>query len=89
MLRNIHVLTSAYTAAHTAGDQQSGTDVLAGLQRMHRSDHAQLTQVTWVECLLDRLEAPMLYSRQDAVDVYLRMAGLHAQWNSNAHCQLI
>ena len=42
-----------------------------------------------MECLLDRLEAPTLFSRQDAVDIYMRTAGLHAAWNSTLHCQLI
>ena len=42
-------------------------------------------QVTKVQCMLDRLEAPQLHSRQDAVDIYMRQCGLYGHCDNIAH----
>ena len=42
-------------------------------------------QVTKVHSMLDRLEAPQLHSRQDAVDVYMRQSGLYRHCDNIAH----
>ena len=42
-------------------------------------------QVTKVQCMLDRLEAPQLHSRQDAVDIYMWQSGLYRHCDNIAH----